>query len=197
MREDNQMSQMSSPPSSDDTEQQADSTAVRAQEAQNEQTALIDSSPVEQRYSAEFDAEVQAKYGQADRLENSLESLIGQQTAKMQSVQDQKPGLLSLPGSRSKWDRQMQQQQRIINLLHNRLETVREIRDAMAPHGPKLEELAARKLRFKEPSLASEWMDMRVAQRQHQELQRRKNEENKSREQKQGKSLSLGLSHSK
>jgi hypothetical protein len=70
----------------------------------------------------------------------------------------------------------------------------------MGVHGPKLEELATRKLRAKEPELVADWYDMQVAQRAHQTLQRKKNQERRQqRDQWQesgGHSLSLNLSPS-
>ena len=42
----------------------------------------------------------------------------------------------------------------------------------MGLQGPKIEELAVRKLRLKKPDLAKEWDDMRTAQRQHETMER-------------------------
>ena len=64
--------------------------------------------------------------------------------------------------------------QATIQRLQNRLEHVREIKEEMGLHGPKIEELAVRKLRLKEPDLAGEWDDMRTAQRNHEATERQK-----------------------
>ena len=67
--------------------------------------------------------------------------------------------------------------QATIQRLQNRLEHVREIKEDMGLHGPKIEELAVRKLRLKEPDLAGEWDDMRTAQRQHEAMERQKKQQ--------------------
>jgi hypothetical protein len=41
-------------------------------------------------------------------------------------------------------------------------------------HGPKIEVLAARKLRAREPELAGEWDKVRIEERHHQAIQRKK-----------------------
>lgn len=68
-------------------------------------------------------------------------------------------------------------QQRIIQRLQDRLEAVREITEGMGVHGPRLEELATRKLRAQEPGLARDWEDMCEARRLHQALLRRQEQE--------------------
>ena len=85
------------------------------------------------------------------------------------------PGLFLRPGARGAWEREQAGKQATILRLQNRLEHVREIKEEMGLHGPKIEELAVRKLRLKEPDLAGEWDDMRTAQRNHEALNARKN----------------------
>nr|BAE19715.1 TraN [Sphingomonas sp. A1] len=89
----------------------------------------------------------------------------------------------------------MQQQARLQS-LHVRLEAVREIKEGMGLHSPKVEELATRKMRAENPELASDWDAMREAARRHQALQRREEQERKQAqalEQRPGRSQSLGL----
>jgi hypothetical protein len=59
-----------------------------------------------------------------------------------------------------------------------RLEAVREIKEGMGLHSPKVEELATRKMRAENPELASDWDAMREAARR-QALQRREEQERK------------------
>ena len=185
-----------------DPEGQADSLLVRAQEAQGEQTALLDASPLESRYSTALAAQVQAKHDQVDRIEDRLENLIEQQSARIQQTQVQQPGLLALPGARAKWQRQLQNQQSVMQRLQGRLENVREIRDGMGIHAFRIEELAMRKLRAQEPGLVAEFDDMREAQRQHQAMLRKQKQEKRQAQEpvqrdRLGKGLSLGLSQAR
>lgn len=91
----------------------------------------------------------------------------------------------------------MQQQQHTMQRLHGRLESVREIKEGMGLHGPRIDELAIRKLRAQEPELAREWDAMQEAQRLHQALQRKQEQEKKQtweREQLSRGGLRLGFS---
>jgi hypothetical protein len=185
-----------------DTDLQADALLERAQEAQAEQTALLEATPLESQYSAAFAAQVEAKHDQAERIEDRLENLIEQQASRLQRTQASQPGLLSLPGARAKWQSQVQQQQSAMQRLHGRLEAVREIKEGMGVHGPRIEELAARKLRAQEPEIAKEWDEMREAQRLHQALLRKQEQEKKQaleREQRDqlGRGMRLGLTQAR
>ena len=80
-----------------------------------------------------------------------------------------------------------------LQVLHHRLDAVREIKDGMGLHSPKVEELATRKMRAENPELASDWDAMRLAVRQHEAKQAKEQKQAQSR----GQSLSLGLSRSK
>ena len=85
--------------------------------------------------------------------------------------------------------------QQYAQMLHTRLEVVREIKEGMGIHAPKVEELATRKMRAERPELASDWDAMREAQRRHQALLRKQEQERKqAQEQRLGRSQSLGLS---
>jgi hypothetical protein len=180
-----------------DAETQTDTLLELAQEMQAEQTALLEATPLESQYSASFAALVEEKHDQAERIEDKLENLIDLQVSRLQQTQAKQPGLFALPGARAKWQQQVQQQQNTVQRLHGRLETVREIKEGMGVHGPRIDELAIRKLRAQEPELASEWDDMQEAQRLHQTLQRKQEQEKKQaleREQLSRGGLRLGLS---
>jgi hypothetical protein len=101
--------------------------------------------------------------------------------------------MLALPGTRAKWQQQMQQQQGAMQRLQARLENVREIKEEMGVHGPRIEELATRKLRAQEPELAGEWDDMQEARRRHHALRRKQGQEKKQQEQKQREQSSRGM----
>ncbi len=174
---------------------QADALLERAQEAQAEQTALLQASPLESQYSAAFAAQVEAKHDQAERIEDRLENLIEQQASRLQQTQASQPGLFSRPGARAKWQSQIQQQQSAMQRLHGRLEAVREIKDGMGAHGPRIEELAHRKVRAQEPGLAKDWEEMREAERLHQALLRKQEQEKKQalERERRGENLGRGL----
>ena len=150
-------------------------------------------------------AQVEAKHDQAERIEDRLEDLIERQESRMQQAQAKQPGMLALPSTRAKWQQQMQQQQATLQRLHGRLETVREIKEGMGIHSPRIEELAARKLRAQEPELASEWADMREAQRRPEALQRKEEQEKKQTQDRErreqiertGRGVRLGLSQAR
>ncbi|PHV05429.1 hypothetical protein CSQ96_20955 [Janthinobacterium sp. BJB412] len=154
----------------------------RALEAQAEQTATIEVSLLESQYKAALDSQIEAKHEQVERIEDKLEDLIERQASRLQKVQGQQPGLLALPGVRARWQQQLVLEQSTMQRLHGRLETVREIAEGMGVHGPRIEELAARKLRAHEPGLASEWDEMMEAWRQHEALLRRRGRVEHARE---------------
>ena len=100
---------------------------------------------------------VQAKHDQVEYIEEQLENLIGRQKARLQQTQANAPGRFSLPSSRRVW--------LSLQTLHARLEAVREVKESMGLHSPKIEELATRKMRAERPELASDWDVMREAMR--------------------------------
>lgn len=136
-----------------DAEVQADALQDRALEAQAEQAALLEASPLESQYSAAFAAQVEAKHDQAERIEDRLEDLIERQESRMQQAQAKQPGMLALPSTRAKWQQQMQQQQATLQRLHGRLETVREIKEGMGIHSPASKSLPLESCVLKSQSL--------------------------------------------
>ena len=131
----------------------------------------------------------------SQRLTAYLEQLIDRQQAKLQQTQAQQPGLLSLPATKRAWQNEQVHQQARLRALHMRLETVREVKGGMGIHGPKVEELATRKMRAENPELASDWDAMREAARRHHMMQRKQAQEHKhAQARRQGRSQSLGPS---
>ena len=74
--------------------------------------------------------------------------------------------------------------------MHTRLESVRELKESLGLHSPKIEELAERKLHQLEPALAEEWDTALESHRKHQALLR-KQEQDKKRVETIGSALSL------
>ncbi|HAX9549906.1 phosphoribosyltransferase [Escherichia coli] len=167
-----------------------------AQETETEQQALLESAPVEQTYEQTLALYVQAKHDQVERIEGRLEQLVDRQQARLQQLQSNAPGLLSLPRTKAAWQQQQAQQQARLQTLHTRLDMVREIKEGMGIHAPKIEELATRKMRAEHPELAADWDSMREAMRRHQALMRKQEQEKKqAQERERGRSQSLGLSN--
>ncbi|HAT3955930.1 TPA: traN-like protein [Kluyvera ascorbata] len=200
------------PPAHSDVTADSDSINIQEQVQQlhDEQHMLIageqsqqqdfqsDATAIEQKYNDAVDSAITDKEAQAENLENRLESQIDKQESVLQQMMSRQPGFLSLPGQKSKWQSQVQQQQALLSRLQNRLETVKEIHDGMGLHGPRINELATAKVRHKEPELAEGWDEMREAQRAHENLKRRQEKERKEKIRREqtptlGKSNSLNL----
>ena len=178
------------------TDAAGDGLLAAAEATEAEQQAALEAAPLDQTYQEALALYVQAKHDQVERIEDRLENLIDRQQARLQQTQANQPGLLSRPGAKRAWQNQQMQQQARLQSLHVRLEAVREIKEGMGLHSPKVEELATRKMRAENPELASDWDAMREAARRHQALQRREEQERKQAqalEQRSGRSQSLGL----
>ncbi|SAL62458.1 IncP plasmid survival protein KfrC family protein [Caballeronia humi] len=160
-----------------DVQRQADALLEQTEEVQGEQQAALETAPLASGYSVALAAQIEAKQDQAARIEDRLEGLIERQESQLMRIEARQPGLLALPGQRVRWQGQMQQQQALLQRLHTRLESVREIKDGMGVHAPRIEEMATRKLRAQQPELAEEWDEMREAARRHQVHMRKKEQE--------------------
>lgn len=166
-----------------------------AQEIERELRAALEAAPIEQTYQEALALYVQSKSAQVEHIEDRLENLIDRQQARLQHTQAGKPGFLTWPGTRQTWQSKQVQQQARLQVLHTRLEIVRDIKEGMGIHGSKIEELATHKLRTERPELASDWDAMREATRRHQAHTRKQERERKlAQEQRLGRSNSLRLS---
>ena len=177
------------------TDAAAEGLLAAAEATEAEQQAALEAAPLDQTYQEALALYVQAKHDQVERIEDRLENLIDRQQARLQQTQANQPGLLSRPGAKRAWQNQQMQQQARLQSLHVRLEAVREIKEGMGLHSPKVEELATRKMRAEKPELAADWDAMREAARRHQALQRREEQERKQAQalERPGRSQSLGL----
>ena len=163
------------------------------EEVEREQQSLLETTaPIDQTYQEILGIYVEAKHEQAERIEDRLENLINRQQSKLQQTQANQPGMFSLPGTKRGWQAEQMKQQTRLQSLHSRLEIVREIANDMGVYAPRIEELAARKLRAQEPTLAAEWDEMCVAQRHHEALVRKQGQQGKKLTQ--GGGLTIGLS---
>lgn len=156
-------------------------------------TVEIGASEIEASYSAALDEIVEEKQDQADRIEDQLENMIETTTARLAQVQANAPGMLALPGTRIKWQAQVAQAQATIQLLHSRLETVREIKEGIGVHGSRIEALAAQKLAERDPQLAGDFADMQEARRLHEVHMRQQHEKERKQSLARDASPSTGL----
>ena len=170
-----------------------------AVEIEREQQALLETAPIELAYQEALESYVQAKHDQVERIEDKIEGLIDQQQVRLQQTLANQPGMLSRASTKSAWQSQQMQQQARVQSLHARLEAVRELKEGMGLHAPKIDELATRKLRLKEPGLTADFDEMQEAQRRHQAMVRKQEQDRKkqlkvSDDPQQGRSHRLGLS---
>jgi adenine/guanine phosphoribosyltransferase-like PRPP-binding protein len=159
---------------------------------EREQQALLESAPVEQSYQEALSLYVQAKHEQVEHIEERLESLIDRQQASLAQARSNPPGLLSRPSTKRAWQTLQAKQRARIQTLHGRLDAVREVKEGMGLHSPRIEELATRKLRVERPELAADWDAMRESVRRHQMMVRKHEQEQKqARERGRGQSLAI------
>ncbi|WP_020405846.1 IncP plasmid survival protein KfrC family protein [Hahella ganghwensis] len=159
-----------------------------------EQESLLSASSLEATYRETLAVYVQSKNDQVDKIESRIMALINRQQSALQHLQARPPGVLSLPASRRAWQSRQVQQRSRIQVLHNRLDHVREIKEGMGLYSPKIEELATRKMRSQNPELASDWDFMRESLRRHQALLKRQNQEQKKSTQQPGHTHAQKLS---
>ncbi len=145
----------------------AGSLLESAQGLEREQRLLLDEGQVRDAYQNTLDTYVLAKHEQVEIIESRLKNIINQQQVKFQQLQRNTPGFLSLPKARRIWQSQKAQQQVRLHTLQNRLSAVVEIKEGMGLHSPRIEELAAHKMRTQNPELTSKMDDLNMAARQH------------------------------
>jgi hypothetical protein len=173
-----------------DSESLIDAFFEQTKELQSEQLSLFDTQ-LDSSYRAALESHIEEKQEQVEQIEERLDDLIELQLSRLQKAQAQEPGLFALPGSRQKWQAQILRLQSTMQRLNNRLEAVREIKDGMGVHAPRIEELACRKLHHNEPDLAQKWGDMQEAIRRQQVMGRKETGQELGVKKKQN--LSLGL----
>jgi hypothetical protein len=142
---------------------------MRSLEVESANEVDIATSYIEAEYLSSFATQLQAKALQVQRLEDRLGVLIEDQAKRLQRVEQQRPGKLSLPASRSRWQAETQAQLTSLRRMHGRLERVREIKEGMLPSGPLIEHLAKQKLRAQDPELVTYWEEARQARRLHEQ----------------------------
>lgn len=150
---------------------------------------------IEKRYDAVFQNYLEAKHEQVERLTDKLEHMIENQQSILTRLENKRPGFLARPSTRQAWSQTVQQQKTKIRRMERRLGRVHEIEEGMTVTGPKLVELASRKIRAHDPELAKSWEGIREELRRQQEKERQaKRDQKKTQKQSRGRAQSRGLS---
>ena len=143
-----------------------------AEAVQSEQRAMLDGASIEQTYEATLANYAEAMHNRVARLEDRLENLFKQQEARVQQTKENAPGMFSLPGKKRAWRAKSVREEAKLQTLHNCLEVVREIRKGTDPRAPRIEELATRRMRAKNPELASSWDAMRLERKKQEKAEK-------------------------
>lgn len=117
---------------------------------QREHTHLLDTAPT---YTDALKTYVQAKEGQAQRIESKLETAVAVQRAVVEESRAHRPGFVSSLWRGKAWEQRHQAQAGRMQALERRLERVRGIREDMG--GKRLAELARKKLQRDKPELVA------------------------------------------
>ena len=161
----------------------------------NDQESLAVAAEIEKRYDAVFQNYLEAKHEQVERLTDKLEHMIENQQSILTRLENKRPGFLARPSTRQAWSQTVQQQKTKIRRMERRLGRVHEIEEGMTVTGPKLVELASRKIRAHDPELAKSWEGIREELRRQQEKERQaKRDQKKTQKQSRGRAQSRGLS---
>lgn len=167
--------------------------------AQQEQ-ALVDAAGIGAQYQAGVQAEIEAVNMELGQLEQNLETEIEQQEARIQTSASNPPGIFASASAKQAYQAAQASQQAVLQRLHTKLEEVQEIHAGMGVHAPKVKELAETQFREKNPELAEQWDDLRAAQRGHEALMRKQEQDRRKQQslgQNLGQALTLGLTHNR
>lgn len=129
----------------------------QAHKAEIEQQNVIDTARLTETYEQTKDIYIQAKYDQVARLEYRLEHMIKGQESKVQQSLLSKPSIFSMPATKKSWDTLQNSHKSRLEQLKLRLHHVRDVKEEMTLHGPKLEQMAIRKMRAENEEIASSW----------------------------------------
>lgn len=154
-------------------------TVYDAMEAERQQNFLI-----ENQYTDSLSSIINEKNEQVKRLETKLSKLITEANSQIGRLQSSKPGIFSLPVKKKEWDNKINQQKNIVTVATQRLELVHEIRDDMGLHSSKIEDMAKKKLYYRDPHLVKKYRgvvqnenERRIAESKKKEEQKRQQEQ--------------------
>lgn len=168
-------------------------TVHDAMEAERQQNFLI-----ENQYTDSLSSIINEKNEQVKRLEAKLSKLITDTNSQIGRLQSNKPGIFSLPGKKKEWANKISQQKHIVAIAIQRLELVHEIRDDMGLHSSKIEDMAKKKLYYRDPHLVKKYRgvvqnenERRIAESKKKKEQERQQEQSNKAVKSLTQSLSL------
>jgi hypothetical protein len=133
-------------------------TAAEAELLRAEQLSL--------QHNAQLAFYAQAKAQQIDALQAALQTALHNQAAKLAAIEHHAPAWPANRQARSTWQNQLAQAKIRLAQLERRSERVGEIASCAGLYADSLlDELAARKLRFRDPDLARRWDALQQQQR--------------------------------
>jgi hypothetical protein len=133
-------------------------TAAEAELLRAEQLSL--------QHNAQLAFYAQAKAQQIDTLQAALQTALHNQVGKLAAIEHHAPAWTANGQARSTWQNQLAQAKTRLAQLERRSERVGEIATGAGLYADSLlDELAARKLRFRDPDLARRWDALQQQQR--------------------------------
>ena len=133
-------------------------TAAQAELLRAEQLSL--------QHNAQLAYYAQAKAQQIDTLQAALQTALHNHVAKLAAIEHHAPAWPANRQARSAWQNQLAQAKTRLAELERRFERVGEIATGAGLYADSLlDELAARKLRFRDPDLARRWDALQQQQR--------------------------------
>ena len=133
-------------------------TAAQAELLRAEQLSL--------QHNAQLAYYAQAKAQQIDTLQAALQTALHNHVAKLAAIEHHAPAWPANRQARSAWQNQLAQAKTRLAELERRFERVGEIATGAGLYADSLlDELAARKLRFRDPNLARRWDALQQQQR--------------------------------
>lgn len=130
-----------------------------------QQSALLSGASTLQAYESALSYYVEAKHTQAERITDRLERSIAAKEQDLRKHSARRPGFLSGRRKRHEWQQQQARRQARLRKLSKRLARVQNIANGMGLHSPRIQMLATRRLRARNPELVADWRAVREEER--------------------------------
>lgn len=130
-----------------------------------QQRAMLSGASTMQTYESALSYYVEAKHTQAERITDRLERSIAAKKQDLRKHAASRPGWLSGRRKRHEWHQQQARGQARLRRLNKRLARVQDIAEGMGLHSPRIQMLATRRLRARQPELVANWRTAREEER--------------------------------